>query len=127
MQKRCVVAPNGPPAAGPYSHAVFAGPLLYISGQGALAKDGTLMKGTIETETRQTLTNIKAIVEDAGGSLNDIVKMNVFLTDMGDFSAMNGVYKEFFAGNYPARSTIQVAGLPLGFQVEIEAIALIQK
>lgn len=126
MQKRCIVAPNGPPAAGPYSHAVAVGNLLFVSGQGAMGRDGSGPKlGTIEEETRATFSNLRAILLDAGSSMENVVKVNVYLTDMADFSALNTVYKEFFPSNCPARTTIQAAALPLGFKVEIEAIAVI--
>jgi len=126
MQKRCIFAPDGPPAAGPYSHAVAAGDLLFVSGQAALAPDGSgPRRGSIQDETRQTLSNLKAILDNAGSGLKHVVKVNAYLTDMNDFAAFNGVYKEFFTSDFPARTTIQAAALPLGFKVEVEAIALL--
>jgi 2-iminobutanoate/2-iminopropanoate deaminase len=126
MQKRCISAPDGPPAAGPYSHACAAGNLLFVSGQAALAPDGSgPIRGTIQEETRQTLSNLRAILENSGSSLAQVVKVNAYLADMADFAAFNEVYKEFFTADYPARTTIQAAGLPLNFKVEVEAIAVL--
>ena len=126
MDKRCIFAPNGPPAQGPYSHAVAAGDLLFVSGQGPVARDGSGVKrGTIQEEARLTLSNLKAILEDAGSSLGDVVKVNVYLANMDHFGAFNEVYKEFFQSDFPARTCIQAGRLPLDFQVEIEAVAIL--
>jgi 2-iminobutanoate/2-iminopropanoate deaminase len=126
MKKRCIFAPHAPAAAGPYSHAVTAGNLLFISGQGALAPDGSGRRtGSLEAEVRQTLDNVKAILEDAGSSLDNVVKTTVYLADMNDFGEMNAIYKEYFTQDPPARTTIQAGRLPLDFRVEIEAIAII--
>jgi 2-iminobutanoate/2-iminopropanoate deaminase len=128
MEKRCIFSPNGPPAQGPYSHAVAVGDLLFVSGQGPVAPDGTgLRKGTIEEESRLTLSNLKAILDDAGSGLQHVVKVNVYLANMDHFSAFNEVYKTFFPSNYPARTCIQAGRLPFDIQVEIEATALIPK
>lgn len=122
--KQCIVSPNGPPAAGPYSAAVRAGNLLFISGQGSLARDGSgYVAGTIEEESRNALENLKVILQDAGLGLENVVKTTVFLRDMADFSRFNTLYKEYFTRDCPARTCIAAAGLPLGMQVEIEAIA----
>lgn len=128
MRKECILSPNSPPAAGPYSSAVRAGDLLFVSGQGSLARDGSgYVAGSIEEESRNALENLKAVVLDAGLSLDDIVKTTVYLMDMANFSAFNEVYKEYFSRDCPARTCIQAAGLPLGMQVEIEAIAVFPK
>ncbi|WP_299028604.1 RidA family protein [uncultured Thermanaerothrix sp.] len=124
--KQPVVANNAPKAIGPYSMAVKAGPFLFISGQlGLDPATGDLVSGGIAAETRQALSNLKAILEAAGSSLEAVVKTTVFLRDMGEFSTMNQVYNEFFVQNPPARSAIQAAALPRGAAVEIEAIALL--
>lgn len=126
MDKRCIFAKDGPPAAGPYSHACAAGNLLFVSGQAALAPDGSgPIRGTIQEETRQTLQNLKAILENSGSGLQHVVKVNAYLADIKDFAAFNEVYKEFFTADFPARTTIQAAGLPLNFLVEVEAVAII--
>ena len=126
MKKRCITAPGAPPAMGPYSHAVAAGNLLFVSGQGPLDPAGSgVIKGTFEEEARLTLSNVRAVLEDSGSSLQDVVKITIFITDMDNFKAFNKIYKEFFSEDCPARSCVQVAGLPADFQVEIEAIALI--
>mgnify|MGYP006305665463 FL=1 len=126
MEKRCIFSENGPPAQGPYSHAVAAGGLLFVSGQGPVAPDGTgLKKGTLEDEARLTLTNLKAVLEDAGSGLQHVVKVNVYLADMDKFGEFNEIYKEYFPMNPPARTCIQAGRLPFDIQVEIEAVAVI--
>lgn len=126
MEKRCITAPNAPPAVGPYSHAVAAGNLLFLSGQVPLAPDGSgVRRGTIEEEARLVLNNVKAVLEDAGSSLDRVVKVMAFLSDMNDFAAFNEVYKEFFAEDCPARSCVEVGRLPASVKVEVEAIALL--
>ena len=126
MEKRCISAPNAPPAAGPYSHAVAAGNLLFVSGQVALAPDGTgPRKGSFEDEARLALSNLRAVLEDAGSGLEHVVKMTVFLADIGNFGALNDIYKDFFASDCPARTCIEAGRLPLDFQIEVEAIAVL--
>lgn len=126
MEKRCIFAPNGPPAQGPYSHAVAAGNLLFISGQGPVSPDGSgLKRGTLEAEARLALSNLKAIIEDAGSDLKHVVKVNAYLSDMDDFGPFNEVYKEFFKENFPARTCIQAGRLPFDIKVEVEAVALL--
>jgi 2-iminobutanoate/2-iminopropanoate deaminase len=120
---KVIQTPLAPAAIGPYSQAVKVGNLLFTSGQIALRADGTLNEGDISAQTTQVLANLKAVIEAAGGGVTSIVKTTVFLKNLDDFSAMNHVYAEFFAGHTPARSTVQVAKLPRDVLVEIEAIA----
>ena len=126
MKKTCIVSPNASPALGPYSQAVQTGQLLFVSGQGPFARDGSgAVAGTIEEETLRTLENLKALLEDAGSGLEHVVKTTCFLADMNNFKAFNEVYAQYFAENSPARSCVEAARLPLDIQVEIEAIALV--
>ena len=114
----------GATAVGPYSHAVEAGDLVFLSGQTPLdSATGKLAEGDIAAQTEQCFKNLFAVLASAGLSEADVVKANVFLTDMGNFAAMNQVYATKFSAPYPARSTVAVAGLPLGAQVEIELVA----
>ncbi|MDF0376916.1 MULTISPECIES: RidA family protein [unclassified Methylophilus] len=113
---------NAPAAIGPYAQGVVVGNMLFTSGQIALRPDGTLNDGDIETQTRQVLSNLQAIIEAAGGSLQQVVKTTVFLKNLDDFVAMNQVYAEVFGTHTPARSTVQVAKLPRDVLVEIETI-----
>ena len=113
---------NAPAAIGPYSQAFTAGSLLFTSGQIPLRADGSLVEGGIELQTQQVLDNLRAVIEAAGASLNQVVKTTVFLKDMQDFAAMNGIYAAAFGTHCPARSTVQVARLPRDVLVEIEAI-----
>jgi 2-iminobutanoate/2-iminopropanoate deaminase len=126
--ERIVIATDRAPAAvGPYSQAVRIGNLVYTAGQIPLdPATGKLVEGGIESQTRRALQNLQAVLEAAGTSLANVVKTTVFLQDMGDFGAMNGVYAQFLGGSPPARSAVEVAALPLGAQVEIEAIALVE-
>jgi len=126
MKKECIFSPNGSPAGGPYSHAVRAGNLLFVSGQGPMAKDGSgVVPGTLEEEAHLTLENLKAVLTDAGSGLEHVVKTTCFLKDMNNFKRFNDVYATYFTENPPARSCVEVARLPLDFQVEVEAIAVI--
>ena len=126
MTKRCNPAPSGPPAMGPYSPSVAAGNLLFVSGQGPVKPDGSgVLRGTFEEEARLTLSNVKAVLEDAGSGLEHVVKVVIFLKDMDRFAELNGIYKEYFARDFPARSCVQVARLPADFQIEIECIAIV--
>jgi len=123
--KKQIVTDRAPAAIGPYSQAIAAGPYLFCSGQIALdPATGQVVAGGIETQTRRVLENLKAVLEAAGSGLDRVVKTTVFLAEMADFAAMNGVYAEYFGGKPPARSTVQVAGLPKAVAVEIEAVAL---
>ncbi|OCA83215.1 reactive intermediate/imine deaminase [Bacillus sp. FJAT-27225] len=115
---------KGARAVGPYSHAVEAGDLVYLSGQTPIdAGTGELVTGGIKEQTAQCFTNLFAVLEAAGLSSDDVVKVNVFLTDMNYFSEMNEVYAIHFSEPFPARTTVAVLGLPLGANVEIEMIA----
>ena len=128
MQKNIVVAENAPKAIGPYSAGVKIGDFVYTAGQLGIDPDaGSFVDGGIEAETRQALQNLKEVLEAAGSSLENVVKTTVFLRDMNEFAAMNSVYAEFFTENFPARSAVQVARLPLDAAVEIEAIATISR
>lgn len=122
---RTVVSTEGAPRAiGPYSQAIRAGDFVYTSGQIPLdPATGELLQGAIEDETRQVMQNLAAVLEAAGASWGQIVKTTIFLTDLNDFAAVNGVYGAHFSGSPPARSTVQVAALPRGARVEIEAVA----
>ena len=117
-----IQTPNAPAAIGPYSQAIVVGDLLFTSGQIPLRADGTLNDGDISVQTTQVLANLKAIIEAAGANLSKVVKTTVFLKNLDDFVAMNGIYAEVFASHTPARSTVQVAKLPRDVLVEIEAI-----
>ena len=126
MSKECIFSPNGSPAGGPYSHAVRTGNLLFVSGQGPMAQDGSgVVRGTLEEEARLTLDNLKAVLTDAGSGLEHVIKTTCFLKDMDHFKRFNDVYATYFPENPPARSCIEVARLPLDFQVEVEAVAVI--
>ncbi|MBP5137282.1 MAG: RidA family protein [Paludibacteraceae bacterium] len=115
---------KAPAAIGPYSQAIRVGNLIYTSGQIPIdPAKGELIDGDIKAQTRQSLNNIKAILEEAGTSLNSVIKTTVFLADMNDFADMNSVYAEFFTEPYPARSAVAVKTLPKGAQIEIEVIA----
>jgi 2-iminobutanoate/2-iminopropanoate deaminase len=126
MERRVVATQEAPKAVGPYSQAIRVGDFIFTAGQLAVdSVTGQLVEGGIEEQTRQVLTNIAAVLEAAGSSLDRVVKTTVFLVDMDDFSIMNGVYGEFFASEPPARSTVE-AGLALeGALLEIEAIAVL--
>ena len=122
--KEVIATTNAPGAIGPYSQATKAGSLVFVSGQLPIDPATGVMPEDVSAQTKQSLTNGKAIVEAAGGSMADVVKTTVFLADMNDFAAMNAVYAEFFhEGACPARSAVQVARLPKDAKVEIELIA----
>lgn len=115
---------NAPAAIGPYSQAIRVGNLVYTSGQIPIdPATGAFVEGGIKEQTRQSLTNIKAILEESGTNLTNVVKTTVFMADMADFADMNSVYSEFFTEPYPARSAVAVKTLPKGALVEIEVIA----
>ncbi|WP_139492599.1 RidA family protein [Brevibacillus dissolubilis] len=118
---------NAPAAIGPYSQATQVGPFLYTSGQIALRPDGTLVEGDVVEQTHQVFANLKAILEQAGGTLSNVVKATVFIKDMNDFGKINEVYASYFGDHRPARSTVEVARLPKDVQVEIEVIAYLEQ
>ena len=115
---------KAPAAIGPYSQAIQVANLVYTSGQIPIdPATGTFVEGGIKEQTRQSLTNVKTILEEAGLSMSQVVKTTVFMADMNDFADMNAVYAEFFAEPYPARSAVAVKTLPKGALVEIEVVA----
>jgi 2-iminobutanoate/2-iminopropanoate deaminase len=124
--KRTISTDSAPRAIGPYAQAIQAGELLFISGQLPIdPATGEFTSDDVEGQTRQSLKNVKAIVESAGGSIDSIVKTTVFLKNMSEFSLMNGEYSKVFQTEPPARAAVEVAALPKGALVEIEAIARI--
>ena len=125
-QKQIISTEHAPAAVGPYSQAVKVGDFIYTAGQIPLEpQTGSLVDGGIEAQTNQVMQNLAAVLEAAGSSLTQIVKTTIFVTDINDFAAVNQVYGSFFVDNPPARSTVQVAALPLGASVEIEAVAIL--
>ena len=123
MSKEIISTNKAPQAIGPYSQAVKTGNLIFISGQVPINPEtGDVVPGSIEDQANQVIENIRNICEAAGHDLGDIVKLSIFLTDLSNFSIVNEVMKKHFSEPYPARATIEVSGLPLGVDVEIEAI-----
>ena len=121
--RKTIHTDQAPKAVGPYSQAVAVDGWLFTSGQVHLDPSGTLIDADIGTQTRQALTNLQAVLSEAGATFADVVKVTVFLRDMGDFKAMNAVNAEFFTEELPARSCVAVVGLPVDARVEIEVIA----
>jgi 2-iminobutanoate/2-iminopropanoate deaminase len=122
--KQVISTPKAPAAIGPYSQAIRVGNLIYTSGQIPInPATGQFVEGGIKEQTRQSLTNVKAILEEAGTSMVNVVKTTVFMADMNDFADMNAVYAEFFTEPFPARSAVAVKTLPKGALVEIEVVA----
>ncbi len=125
MKKRIIQTDQAPAAIGPYSQAIRVGDFLYTSGQIALdPQSGEFLSGEIEQETERTIENISAILIAGGLSLENVIKTTVYLTDLSHFTRMNHIYEKYFSGNKPARACVQVAALPKGAKVEIEAIAI---
>jgi len=125
-KREVVTCSNAPAAIGPYSVAIKTDNLVFVSGQlGIDPANGAIVEGGIQAQTRTALTNLKSVLESAGSSLGQVVKTTVFLTDIAQFAEMNSVYAEFFTSDHPARSAIQVAALPKGGIVEVEAIAVL--
>ena len=125
MATKSIIKPAKSPAAvGPYNHAVRVGDLLFCAGQIPIEPaTGNLVVGDIKLQTERVLQNVKAILDDQGLTFANVVKSTVFLTDLGHFAGMNEVYAKYFTSDFPARSTIQVAGLPKAASVEIEVVA----
>ena len=125
--KRKILTSKVPKPGAPYSQAIVAGDTIYVAGQGAFRADtGQMVSGGIEEQTAGTLENIKAILEAAGASMDDVVKVNVYLADLGDFAKMNEVYKRYFKEDYPARATVGVKLLGT-MQIEVECVAVTTK
>jgi len=125
MTRQVVSTTKAPGAIGPYSQGIVTGDLVFTAGQGGVdPATRKVVEGGIAEHTRQTLRNITAILDAAGSSMARVVKTTVFLQDIKDFAAMNAVYAEFFPQDPPARTTVQVAALPMGILVEIEAVAV---
>lgn len=124
MANKVVVSNNAPSAIGPYSQAIKAGNSIFVSGQlGLNPKTGNFDADDIKVQTKQSLENLKSILQEEGYSLSDVVKTTVLLKDIAEFADMNAIYAEYFKEPYPARSAFQVVALPKGGRVEIEAIA----
>lgn len=117
---------KAPSAIGPYSQAVVANGMVYTSGQIALTPDGIMLEQDVVLQTKQVLQNLKAVLEEAGSSLNLVVKTTIFIDSMDDFSTINGIYEEAFGSHKPARSTVAVKTLPKNALVEIDAIAIVK-
>jgi 2-iminobutanoate/2-iminopropanoate deaminase len=122
--KQIIQSTGGAAPIGPYSRAVKAGNMIFFSGTIALNEDGNMVQDSLEAETVQVMENIKNLLKDAGISFSHVVKTSIFLSDMAHFAQVNEVYARYFTGDFPARETVAVAGLPKGANVEISVIAL---
>lgn len=123
MSRHAIATEHAPAAIGPYSQAVRSGSSVFLSGQIPLdPATGQLVEGDIATQARRVFDNLQAVCQAAGGSLDEVMRVGIYLTDLGDFAAVNAVMADYFRAPYPARSTIEVAGLPRGAQVEVDAI-----
>lgn len=111
---------------GPYSQAIKAGNQIYISDQIGLTPEGNYPGNDVQSQARQVLENIKMILEEAGGKLSDVVKVNIFLTDMGDFATVNEIYAEYFSESEPARTAVEVAAMPKGALLGMDAVAVVE-
>jgi len=126
MSKQIVQTDQAPAAIGPYSQGVVANGLLFTAGQIPLSPDGRLVQGDIQAQARQCLENVRGVLQAAGADVEDLVKVTVFVTDLGDFEAINAVYETFFNGKTPpARSFVQVSALPKAVGIEVEGVAVI--
>jgi reactive intermediate/imine deaminase len=126
MSREIIHSDRAPAAIGPYSQAVRVGDTVYLSGQIPLDPDsGLLVQGDISTQARRAFDNLTAVCQAAGGSLNQVARLGLYLTDLGDFAAVNAVMGEYFEAPYPARSTIEVAGLPRGAAFEVDAVMVL--
>jgi len=127
MSRQPIQTPHAPAAIGPYSQAVRAGDTVYLSGQIALdPATGLIVEGDVEAQARRAFTNLKAVCVAAGGSLDDVVRVGLFLVDMDHFAAVNAVMGEYFDAPYPARSTVQVSALPRGGLFEVDAVMVLR-
>ncbi len=122
---RIISTSLAPAAIGPYSQAIHVGNLIYTSGQIALKPNGEFLNGDIKEQTTQVLTNLQNVLEEAGSSLQKVIKTTIFLTNMDDFISVNTIYAKFFQNHKPARSTIAVKMLPMNALIEIEAVAIV--
>jgi len=126
MTKRLIAPKDGPPPVGPYSPAVAANGFLFVSGQIPLnPATGELVTDSFENQVRQTLDNLKSVIESAGLTLDEVVKVTIFVVDLANFGELNQIYEEYFSQSKPARACVQAAALPKGVGVEIEAVAYI--
>lgn len=126
MGKQVIYTEKAPKPIGPYSQAIRTGNLIFLSGQVPIDPEtGELARGDIREKTRRVLENLKGVLESQGLRMEDVIKVNIFLKDMRNFSPMNEVYATYFSSSPPARSTVEVSGLPKGSDLEIEAIATI--
>ena len=123
MNNRIIQSKNAPAAIGPYSQAIMAGNLLFTSGQLGLNPETGALPETVEEQTKQSLKNVQAMLEEAGLQKTDVIKTVVFLKNMSDFAVVNGIYADFFGDHKPARSCVEVAQLPKGGLIEIEVVA----
>ncbi|MBM9604908.1 RidA family protein [Desulfopila inferna] len=128
QEKKAIETSDAPSAIGPYSQAIMIGDLVFTSGQLPInPATGKITEGSITGQTHQALKNLRAVVSGAGGTLDDVVKTTVYLQNISDFQEVNSIYAEYFKSPFPARSAFQVAALPLGAGIEIEAIISIHK
>jgi len=126
MSRQPIHSDRAPAAIGPYSQAVRSGEMVFLSGQIALDPDtGLLVEGDVEAQARQAFDNLRAVCEAAGASLDNVVRLGLYLTDLGQFARVNAVMSDYFATPFPARSTIEVSGLPRGAQFEVDAIVVL--
>ncbi|MFC1489776.1 RidA family protein [Candidatus Latescibacterota bacterium] len=128
MEKRIVNTDKAPEPVGPYSQAVIAGQFVYCSGQIAInPSTGEIDDSSIETETAQVMDNLKAVLDEAGSSFKNAVKMTIYVRNMNDFGRINEVYGSYFGDNPPARATVEVSALPKGVNVEIDCVAMLEE
>ncbi|MEK7527967.1 MAG: RidA family protein [Patescibacteria group bacterium] len=122
--KTKIESKNAPKVIGPYSQAVMVGDFIFTSGQIYITVEGKLLEGTIEEQTHQVMKNLKAVLEEAGVTFDNVVKTTIYVTDMSVYSKINEVYESYFSGIFPARETVAVAALPAGAKLEISMIAV---
>lgn len=124
MSLKTVATNKAPQAIGPYSQAIIANGMVFTSGQIALSADGTIVSSDVKEQTKQVMQNLSAILQEAGSSLQHVIKTTIFLSDMDDFKTVNEVYASYFGEHRPARSTVAVKTLPLDVKIEIECVAM---